>query len=244
MMAAMLVAACGDDGDMFPVGGGGNDGGFKFPDGNLADARIVDAATDATFAPIDAAILVGRVCLTADSRQLDACAATGAGGLTVRLGASAAVTADDGRFMIAAATATVWTVTGANIVTSVEKVGDYEIPAITRTQFDAMIATDLTNFPPNAGEGHIMAQLIRNGAPVVGATASQPATATWAPFYDGASATDWNQTVGTGANGTVWIPNIDVGAVNVTFTSGTTNMQVTALPVLDGAITFTTVIFP
>jgi hypothetical protein len=243
----VLLVACGDDGNMLPIGGGGNDGGLKFPDSKLVDARVIDAATDATPAGIDAAMLAGRVCLTNDSRQLDACVTTGAGGLTVRLGTSSAVTGDDGRFMIAAATATVWTVTGSNIVTSVEKVGDYEIPAITRTQFDAMIAANVATMPPNAGEGHVIAQLIRNGAPVMGATATQPATATWAPFYDGADATTWKQPptqAGTGALGAVWIPNIDVGAVNVTFTSGATNMQVTGLPILDGAITFTTVIFP
>lgn len=239
----VLVAACGDDGNMLPVGGGGNDGGFGFPDSG-GGSGTSDAKQDSgTPAPIDASMFIGRVCLVADSRKLDACATTGAGGLTVRLGSSSAVTADDGGFMIAGTEAAIWIVTGANIVTSVEKVGDYEIPALTRTLFNGMIAQNLMPFPPNPGEGHIIAQVIRNGAPLAGVLAGQPATATWAPFYDGADTTHWTQS-GTGANGAIWIPNIDVGTVNTSFASGATTINVTGLPIEDGAITFTTVIFP
>jgi hypothetical protein len=242
-LVATLVACSGDD-SMLPVGGGGNDGGFGSPDGGggTTDGRIIDAPTG-TPSPIDASLFVGRVCLLSDSRKIDQCASTGAGGLTVRLGSSTAVTSDSGMFTIAGTAATVWTVTGANIVTSLKVVGDYEIPAITRTMFNGMIAQNLMPFPPNAGEGHVIAQVVRNGMPLPGATATQPAAATWAPFYDGSDATHWTQ-AGTGANGAVWIPNIDVGAASTTFASGTTTIMSTGIPIQDGAITFMTVIFP
>ena len=241
---ALLVAACSGDDGMLPVGPPG-DGG-KFVDAAPRDGTtFLDAPVDTGMpSPIDASIFTGRVCLVSDSRELDTCATTGAGGLTVRLGANSAATADNGSFMIAGTTAMTWSVTGTNIVTSLKKIGDYEVPAIPRAMFDDMIAQNLSTLPPNPGEGHIIAMLIRNGAPVTGATAAKPQGAAWNPFYDGdTDATHWTQT-STSANGVVWFPNIDVGTVNVSVTSGTTTIQAMALPVEDGAITFTTILFP
>ena len=128
----ILVAACGGDDGGFPVGGGGNfDGGNNGgTDGSLIDARITDARiVDGPPAAIDAALVMGRVCLATDPRKLNACASTGAGGLTVRLGANpATTTADDGRFTVVGTPGggTLWRVTGANIVTSIMALADYD----------------------------------------------------------------------------------------------------------------------
>lgn len=243
-LVATLVAACSGDDGMLPVGGGGNDGGFNNPDGGggTIDARIIDAPSG-TPSPIDAAIYTGRVCLTSDARTLDTCSATGAGGLTVRLGAKTTVTAADGTFMIQADPSPVWVITGASIVTSVKLVGDYEIPALPRTVFNSMITTNLVGYPPNPGEGHLMAQLIHNGMAVTNASADPIPTATWNSFYNDTSATNWRQTV-TGTNSTAWIPSIDVGSISATFHGAGKDVTQSGLPIQDGAITFTTVIFP
>ena len=247
-MLAILAACGGDDGGGFPVGGGGNDGGFTFPDGGVvSDSAPTDGTTsgDATPAPVDAALIVGRVCLATDPRDLNGCADTGAAGLTVRLGDQVTTTADDGSFTIAAAGGT-WRVSGANIVTSIMALADYEIPAITRTTFDAMLADSLDMGSLNPGEGSVMIQVIRNGTGLDTATASSTPPSAFQPFYDNASSpTDWNQMVGTGTGGTIWLAGLDVGTASVTV-SHAADSPITrgGLQVVDGAITFTTVIFP
>ena len=241
---ALLMAACGSDDKGFPVGGGGFDGGGLPVDARVIDARLIDAAMiDGTPSPIDANLFMGRVCLVADPRTLDVCSSTGAGGLTVRLGPATTVTAADGTFSIAGSNAPFWVVTGSTIVTTVKNVGDYEIPAISRTLFSSMISTNLMPYPPNPGEGHLIAQLIHNAMPVPGATAEPMTTATWNPFYNGSSATQWTQT-DTGTNSTVWIPSIDVGTVTEIFHGAGEDVTMGNLSIQDGAITFTTVIFP
>lgn len=244
-----VLAACGggDDGG-FPVGGGGTDGGFKFPDGGIvADGAPGDGstATDAMPDEVDAALIMGRVCLAENPRKLNDCAATGAGGLTVRLGTAVATTADDGSFTIVAASGT-WRVTGTNIVTSIMALSDYEIPAITRTTYESMITDSLGMGVPNPGEGSIMVQVIRNGAGVDAATASSAPPSAWQPFYDNPnSPTQWNQTVGTGPDGTIWIAGLDVGSASVTVShAGDQPVNRSGLQIVDGGITFTTVIFP
>jgi hypothetical protein len=244
-----LLVACGDDGNMYPVGGGGNDGGFGFGDGNKpVDAHLVDStqSIDGTPAAVDAALLMGRVCLANDPRALHTCASTGAGGLTVRLGSNVTTTNADGTFTIPATTGT-WRVTGSNIVTSIMNLADYEIPAITRTSYDAMIAGSLTSGMLNPGEGAIMVQAIHDGHGQAGATASSTPTSQYVPRYDSASQTVWSTdaTTGTGTNGTIWLAGIDVGTASVTVDTATANaINVGGLPIVDGAITFTTVIFP
>lgn len=244
-----LAAACGDDGGGLPIGGTGNDGGFTFPDGQgPGDARLVDGATsDAAVAPVDANVFTGRVCLAIDPRKLNTCAATGAGGLTVRLGSASTTTSDNGEFMISGqmGTALVWRVTGPNIVSSYMVVGDYEIPAITRTTYNDMIAKNLGGLQLNPGEGSLMVQVIENGMGRASAFATSNPSATWQPFYD-----DTNDTTpttftqgATGPGGMVWIPGLDVGMASVTVTY-LEDVTKSGLPIFDGGITFTTAIFP
>jgi hypothetical protein len=245
LLALSAVVGCGDDGNMLPVGGGGGDGGFTFPDSNGGgggDGGGDGGGTDSQVAAIDANIFTGRVCLAADPRRLNECSTTGAGGLTVRLGSASTTTAADGTFMIEGQASNVWRVTGANIVSSYMLLGDYEIPAITRTTYDAMIAANMNGLTLNPGEGSVMAQVIQNGVGRTGAFASSAPTSTWQPFYDGTSQTDWDQDA-TDVNGTIWFAGLDVGTASITVTY-IDDFAKGGLPIFDGGITFTTVIIP
>jgi hypothetical protein len=238
---AFTAVACGDDGNMFPVGGGGNDGGTTFPDSSgPADSRNdgggSDGGDDAAITPIDAAIINGRVCLLTDPRVLNQCASTGANGLTVRLGTASAVTTANGSFAIAATGGDVWRVTGPNIVSSFEVLADYFIPAMPRTLYDAMMtANNVTEYP---GEGALMIFASYDGAAVAGLTATNESDAFYEPFYDGGSPTSWGRTM-TGANGVVWLPGIDVGTASVEVGGATSGG-----PVYDGGITFANALVP
>lgn len=241
LLAVSAATACSDDGNKFPVGGGGNDGGFTFPDTPPSDGNgNVDARTDAVVAAIDANEFVGRVCLLTDPRKLNVCATTGAAGLTVRLGAATAVTTGDGSFTIVGQSDAnlVWRITGPNIVSSFEPLADYFIPAMTTTMFNSIkTANNVFQVP---GEGSMMVFVSRNGMGLAAQTATSTPEGFFQPFYDNsASMTVWNQGVGTGPDGAVWIPGLDVGSVAVSVGGKT----VTA-PIFDGGITFANIILP
>lgn len=248
-LLAVTAAACGDDGDMFPVGGGGNDGGFTLPDGGGGGGSDAagggDAGADAMPLAIDAAELDGRVCLLTDIRDFETCATTGAGGLTVRLGTGTATTAADGTFTIPAQTGTglVWHITGANIVPTSEPLADYFIPAMLKADFDAMRAAsadpDVTLVP---GEGSMMVFVSRNGAGVAGVTATSSA-AFYQPFYDGASEFAFTQTA-TLAAGIVWVPGLDVGTATINVQDANAVTGTVSGPIFDGGITFSNIILP
>jgi hypothetical protein len=191
----VVAAACGDDGNMLPIGGGGNDGGFGFPDGTVIDSTgASDAGTDAMVALTDANQFVGRVCLLTDPRVLNVCASTGANGLTVRLGTGIAVTTADGSFTIAGQSGSdlVWRITGPNIVSSFEPLADYFIPAMTTTMYTAIkSANGVIEYP---GEGAMMVFVSRNAVGVPDQLASTSREGFYKPFYDGATANDWEQT--------------------------------------------------
>ncbi len=237
-----VTAACGDDGGMFPVGGGGNDGGFTLPDSGprIDGAPLVDGAVgDGAVLLVDAALFDGRVCLLTDVRDMDDCATTGAAGLTVRLGTAATTTSADGSFSITAQTGTglVWRVTGPNIVSSFEVLADYQIPAITTTAFNAMKAGSTPTVMELPGEGSLMLYASSNGAAVAGVTATTT-PAFYFAYYDGATQAAWEQD-STGPEGGIWIPGIDVGSV--TYDAGAVTGTA---PIFDGGITFANVINP
>ena len=249
----VVLGGCEKEEPDYPIGGGGTDSGVQPPrDAPLTDAPNGDAVGDAQLidgpppAPIDAARIVGRVCLANDPRRLSTCATAGAGGLTVRLGANATTTNPDGTFTIDAAAGT-WRVTGPNIVTSIMNLSDYNIPAITRTSYDAMVAASLPMNPGmlNPGEGSVMIQAIHDGVGQPGAIGSSTPRSQFSPRYDSdASGTLW-ETDATESGGVIWLPGIDVGTATLTVSAGAGNpITVGGIPIVDGAITYTTVIFP
>jgi hypothetical protein len=243
-----VAAGCGDDGGMFPVGGGGNDGGLTFPDGQKVykDAPIDSPADGNGAQMLDANLIMGRVCLLTDVRDMDDCATTGASGLTVRLGTASAVTTADGSFSIAGqmTAGLVWRVTGPNIVSSFEVLADYQIPAITTSAFAAMKAGSSPAVMEVPGEGSLMIYVSKNGAGAVGeiATPADTSPAFYFAYYDGATQAAWEQD-STGAEGAIWIPGIDVGSVSYNI-SGPAGDGTGTAPIFDGGITFANVILP
>jgi hypothetical protein len=238
----VFLAACGNDADMLPVGGGSGNGLPDSGTGSTVDARLIDARViDAAPAPVDAAIFSGRVCLLTDPRQLNVCASAGAGGLTVRLGTASATTSADGSFMIAGQTGSdlIWRVTGSNIKSSFEVLRDYQIPAMTKTMYDSIAAANGVVADP--GEGDLMIEVTHNGVGQAGVTVATTPPGYFGVFYDGASATAWT-TSSTGANGAIWVPGIDVGTGSVTATLSTS--QTVTGPIRDDGITFANVIVP
>lgn len=227
---------------MFPVGGGGTDGGLTFPDtgGGNVDARVGDGGLDAFVSPIDANEFVGRVCLLTDVRDFQTCASTGAGGLTVRLGTSTTTTGDDGSFTIVGQSGSglVWRITGANIVSSFEPLADYFIPAITKTDYDAMRAGASPVVTTRPGEGAMMVFVSRNGMGVAAETATTDPEGFYKPYYDGSTEFAWQQAA-TGTFGIVWVPGLDVGSATIDVGGET----VTG-PIFDGGVTFANIILP
>ena len=251
-LLVVTSAACGGDDGGYNVGGN-QDGSVPFPDtgggggdggGSGSDGSV---GLDGAVTPIDAGAIDGRVCLLTDARILNQCANTGAGGLTVRLGAATALTADDGSFTIESQSGAglVWRITGPNIVSSFEVLADYFIPAMSRTMYDQLKADNGVMIFP--GEGSIFLFASRDAQGVVGATSEADPLGFYRPFYDddaGVNAYQHAQPpTGTESNGAIWIPGIDVGNVTVTTTIGNIEVATTA-PIFDGGITFANVLFP
>jgi len=237
-LAVLLAVGCGTSGggdDEFPIDPGGGGGGGTHRDA----AAVVDAPLD------DGALaIVGRVCLTSDLRALASCASTGAENLTVTLGGETTTTQADGTFTIARPVAAdVWRVSGGGVVPSVmpATLGSPVIPVIASADYADLIAANFVTLV--AGQGAVVARVVRAGTPVSDATATSSPLAVNPTFYDGASAATW-ETTATGANGVAWLPGIAAGATTISVTpQGGTATSVTAA-VEDLAITYLTVAVP
>lgn len=233
--ALLAVGACKTpEGDQ-PVIGGGGSGTGKSKNGP-------DAAVDAIG---DGGMLFGRVCLVTDARVLTACAATGAGDITVTLGDSAAVTADDGTFAIAppSVPAGTWGASRTDLMTSVVPfTSSPEIPALSQTTYADLEGNNGVLL--SQGVGSVFVQVEMAGAPLAGAAASIAPASQYTPFYDGDSAVVWNQNA-TGAHGTVWFPGAELGNVSVSVTpAGGSATVLPSVPVADGALTFVVAAIP
>ncbi|MDQ3341307.1 MAG: hypothetical protein M4D80_39640 [Myxococcota bacterium] len=231
-----ILAACNpSDGGEFPVEPGGpNPGGM----GKMLDAAPIDAAE-----PDASAELTGRVCLVSDLRGL-ACAATGAAGITVTLGTQTATTLANGSFtmMTPSGSNLVWRASRNDLITSVMAFGPSKtIPIIGDQDYiDLQNANSVTLV---AGEGSIVARIVRNNVAVSGAVVAISPVAQFAAKYDGLTSSAWTE-LSTSAAGTVWIPGAGLGANVVTATppSGTPAME--AVVVEDQAITYVTIDLP
>ncbi len=237
---------------MLPVGGGGG-GGVGLVDGpRPIDAPPPTGGDAGIDSAIDAAKFNGRVCLVSDPRVLTqivsatACASTGAGGFTVKLGTATATTNTDGTFTIDApdgpAGSALFHVTGGAIVEMYMFATDFEIPAITKTQYAQMLTDSNVRLVP--GEGSVIAQVVHNDAAIasVTATASPVANAT---LFDGSTATAWSMGSATGSFGAIWLAGLDQGdgAVALTTVYNGVTLTSAAQPVFDGAITFVDVVY-
>lgn len=230
-----LLSACQINDQNHPILPGGTPGPVG---GASVDGAVDDAGNGGD------GRLRGRVCLVTDLRDVTACASTGAGGLTVRLGAKSATTAANGSFAIEvpAASNVVWNVSGANIQTSIAPFSaTLSIPAIATVDYRAL--EDEYGLLEVGGQGAIVAHLVTATAPktaVAMATAATSPTGAYVPFYDGKAARLWTQ-FSTGTHGAVWIPGLPAGTVALTvLPAGGVAQTINAVPVVDQAITFIT----
>lgn len=233
-----ILAACnaGDGGDGFPVSPGGPGPGGT---GMMLDAAAIDAPN------LDALpMIAGRVCLVSDLRALTACAATGAGGITVTLGTRTAITADSGAFtiMTPAGSNLVWRATGLGVVPSVMPFGpSNSIPSIgDETYLDLQNANSIVLV---AGQGSIVSRVVRNATPQSGVAASVSPLAQFPTKYDGATATAWTE-LATGTAGTAWIAGAALGTNVVTATPVSGTAAAENVLVEDQAITYVTIELP
>lgn len=230
------LAGCPASGDDYPV----VPGGPSHPSTPMVDAPPGDSAVT------DGGAIAGRVCLTTDLRKpATGCAATGAAGISVVLGTAMTTTSADGSFTILPpqGTGLVWRVSGENLVPSV-------IPLTTSTILP--IVSDQTYLDlsggnsviVNSGEGSIVLYVVAAGAPLPGTTVTSNPVASYPALGDRTTASNWVAGA-TGPLGVSWIPGIIAGPARLTVTPPPDADVISVdVPVVDGAITFATVVVP
>ena len=230
----LIAAACGASDDTeYPIepGHGGTGGSFQ----PIADP-LADASTTIT----------GRVCVLADPRMPTTCAATGADGLTVKVGTLMTMTTTpDGKFSIMRPTGTglMWTVSGTGIRASAiaYHAVDVEIPAVQVTVYEAMVANIAeTDDPASTLIGALLVQFTRNNTPVSGAITIVSPTPDSELYYDGSAPDTWRMDTGsgeaTGAAGMVWAPRIQATTMGRIFIDDV--REASDLTVVAGHLTF------
>lgn len=225
LAALAALGACGRSVDMYPVGTGtGGTGGSTLP-----DAAVPDTGTSST----------GRVCLINDARSPGTCATTGANGLTVTLGSYTTTTADDGSFSIVTPSGTdlVWRVTGTADVQAAAMAlsSGTTIPALSLAIYNSMIVANQAI--ANDGSGAVIARITMGGAGVSGLQAAPTPLQEGAIYYDGASATVWQET-STGSFGVVWIPGLAPTSTAQIALSGSHTATITGIPIFADTVTF------
>jgi hypothetical protein len=225
LLLAALLAACKESGDMLPISpGGGGRGGVTQPDAALEG----DGGAD----------IQGRVCLLSDPRDPVACAASGADGLTVTLGASTATTASDGSFTIARPPGTnlTWIVNGTGVEPSAMRAAlGTTVPVIGSLLYGDMIAG--MSAVVTTEDGAIISQLRRNDAAFTDAIAVATPVPDSEVYYDGPALSEWDFDA-TGPFGVVWISAIAPGIASLALDNGTVQTTVAGIPVFAGTITF------
>ena len=237
----VVVVACKATDD-FPVD----------PNTNPDQTHLRDAGAPSDVAVVvdaDANAIAGRVCLITDPRVQSACAATGAGGLTVKLETATAITSATGAFSIAkpSGSSPVWHVTGPKLQPSV-------VPFGASTLLPAMLAADYTTLEDDNGvtlqdatEGEIFVRIVRAGAPLAKVRATSSPAGQYGVLYDTAIGDTWlpNAANGTGAAGMLWLPGTPIGLATVTITPmGGAPIAVPNIPVESQAITWVAVDAP
>jgi len=232
----VVLAACKPGtGEDYPINPGGDDTGDFRP---MVDAPMADQALGDS-----SALITGRVCLLADLRAPTVCAGTGAGNITVQLGNVTTLTADDGMFSLVSPGGTnlVWRVGAVGLVTSAVPFSTSNIlPVIDAAYYDDMITTNGVIL--NSGEGSIVLFVRDALGPLAGASVTVTPTATYLPMHDTANRNVW-VTGDTGQFGVSWTPGATAGTAVVTVTPPSGSAQQASLPIIDGAITYTTVAF-
>lgn len=235
IMTVVLLGGCpngaGDDFGVVPGTGG--------PTGNGSGS--VDAAIDS----IDSigSQIVARACLLTDPRDPTSCVTTGAANLTVKLGTATATTADDGGFTMAVPSGSnlVWSIAGTGIYPSlVPFTTSRVIPAITTERYATLLADNGVLVVDQTAS--VFARVVHDGSALADATATVAPIPLTAIFYDGTSATTWDQDK-TGAFGTVWVPQLDLASptAKMVVTRDATATTLDGIPLRNQTITFVTI---
>lgn len=196
-------------------------------------------------APGQSGVVAGRICVVTDPRNLTGCATSGADGLTVSLAGSTTTTNADGSFqLVAPATASEVSVTGAGIVpTQISMASAASIPVLRADLFSQMLAAN--GITPASGSGSILGTVVRGGVPQPGVTVTVTPPPAFAPRFDGATPTAFTLDA-TGARGVIWIPGVALGPTQLTFrdlaTSGETTVN--GVQVVNGGITIMDAVLP
>ena len=153
-----------------------------------------------------------------------------------------ATTANDGTFQIQGTEATnaVWTVTGENIMQTIEPfTGQVIIPAVVADSFTNLQSENGVLFITGAGD--VFVRVVQNSTPVAGATAIASNQDAYQTRYDPASGDVWNTDV-TGSLGVAWLPSVPAGTQTVTVRppSPATQIIISNVPIAEGALTFVT----
>jgi hypothetical protein len=244
LLALGLVAACRASAEDYPLGPGGSGGGG----GRGVDAGLGDTGADADG---DAGVqITGRVCAITDLSTPTVCGPANVSGLTVSIGTTRTATPNArGDFTINAPLGPfVWRVSGNNFNTSIVPVsGDNTLPVISDQLYMEMLAANHVVRPAEEVTSAVVRVVQSGTMPVVNVVAtSNPATADL-PLYDDDDVLIWrSDNLGTGTNGSVWLPDLPVvsggtGAVTVTLKPPQGATVSTVVPLVDQAITFVTV---
>lgn len=228
----LLLVACDDGLEMFPVspGGGGGSSGTGFIDAGIRD----DGGGDSGLT------IRGCVCRLLDARFPTRCENTGSGNLVVSLDNFTATTDDDGSFTIARPTSTnlVWRVFGDTVVfPSAMSFGTTTtIPALDLGLYEDMIAA--SEVAPQAGDGQIIAQVKRGNTPLVNVTATTMPVADAVIQYDSGSATNWSSDA-TGQQGVIWVPGVAGANAQLDVQENATPLEpITGIPLFPDTVTF------
>jgi hypothetical protein len=244
LLALGLVAACRAGAEDYPIGPGGSGGMI----GGGADAGLGDAGADADG---DAGVqLTGRVCVISDLQHPTVCDGGNADKVTVSIGTTRTATPNArGDFTINAPLGPfLWRVSGTNFNTSIIPVsGDNTLPVMGDVQYLEILAANQVERPAEQQSSAVVRVVQGGTTPVASVIAtSNPATAD-KPFYDDNDALIWrSDDLGTGTNGSVWLPDLPVGvtgtgSVTVTLKPMQGNSVITVVPLVDQAITFVTI---
>lgn len=191
-----------------------------------------------------AARVTGRVCVAEDLRNLSACSSGRAGGFAVAVGSKAAVTEPDGSFTVDAPSTedAMFTVSGTSTsgLTIVPTTSPFApsavVPAIDAELYQSILLANGISVVD--GTGTVVATVTRDGLAASGVTVTSNPTGSAGPFYGGSSSTLWG-TTGTGDTGTLMIPGVTAGTVDLSYQTvlGGLETQVNGVTVRNGGVT-------
>jgi hypothetical protein len=115
----------------------------------------------------------------------------------------------------------------------------------TATYSDLTLGNGAISVP---GQGDVFVQITESGSALAGAVVSVSPAPAYATYYDGNSATEWNQN-DTGSHGVAWVPGITAGSATITIRppstgSGSATSTTLNAAIGDQTLTFVAVAIP